>query len=266
MAFVEDALVIGEHGHGADGVVVSDQRNTAEAALGHNRLDAEVFDFLHEILADENGLACSNQILGEVVSRGPSAFGNSTTAEDFEVKANFIAERIELGNIEVFYVEEAAQLLPDFFGEIFFVQGGAERAADFVEHVQLFGATRGLLDQVAVLDSHADLMAKRHQEAQFWGGETPVVRGAEKQDAESLLLGLETDGHDAAQTLCKSKLPETADGFFSVERGKGIVAQITKSEQAAEAGDEADEIVVQFFVLRRAAELITKADSHHRGG
>src|SRR5262249_42405383 len=73
-------------------------------------------------------------------------------------------------------------------------------------------------------------------------------------------------GHDAAQTLCKSKLPETADGFFSVERGKGIVAQITKSEQAAEAGDEADEIVVQFFVLRRAAELITKADSHHRGG
>src|SRR5213082_2142482 len=158
MALVKSTLVVGENGHGADGVVVSDEGNAAETASLADGFDAELFDFICIIFTNQNRLPRSNYVLGEMVSSVARAPRDAIAADDFHLKVKFVTHRIELGDVEVFDVEEAAQFFPDFFGEFFFLQRGAEDAADFVEHVQFFGAARSLLNQVAVLDGHSDLI------------------------------------------------------------------------------------------------------------
>ena len=201
VTFVEGALVVGEHRHGADGTVVSHQGNSAETAAVADGFDSEFLYLGDVILPDQHRLPRSNEILGKVVSCRARAPGHAVSGDDFQIKTKFVAERIQLGDVEVFHVEEPAQLFPDFLGEVFLLQRGAQDAADFVEHVQLLRAARSLLDQVAVLDGHADLMAQCQQEAQLGGGKASVVRSAQKQNAESLFFGLQADGHDAAQSL-----------------------------------------------------------------
>src|SRR5262249_61075743 len=116
MALVEGGFVIGENSHGADGVIVSHQGNAAETATLADRLDAKLFDFIDIVLADQDRLPRSNEVLGEVVSGGTRAPGDAIAAEDFQIKAKFVAQRIKLGDVEIFDVEEAAQFFPDFFG------------------------------------------------------------------------------------------------------------------------------------------------------
>ena len=165
VTFVEGALVFREHRHGADGMVVSHQGNAAEAAAGANGFDPQFFYLVDVILPDQHRLPRSNQILGKVISCRARAPGHAVSGNDFQIKTKFVAERVQLGDVEVFHVEQPAQFFPDFLGEVFLLQRGAQDAADFVEHVQLFRAAGSLLDQVAVLDGHADLMAQRKQEA-----------------------------------------------------------------------------------------------------
>ena len=110
--------------------------------------------------------------------------------------------------------------------------------------MQLFGAARSLLDQVAILDSHADLMAQREQQPQFRGSEAAVVRSTEEQNAKSLFLGLQADGHDAAQPLSERQFAEATDGLFLVQGGERIVTKIAETQQAAETSHQADQVIV----------------------
>ena len=72
-----------------------------------------------------------------------------------------------------------------------------------------------------------------------------------------MLLGLKADGHNAAKTLRECQLAESANWLFALERGDGIViAQIAKSEKAAEPRHEPDEIIIEPLFLRGAAEII----------
>src|SRR5208282_2152560 len=141
--------------------------------------------------------------------------------------------------VEIFHIEQAAQLLPGFAEKIFLIEGGAESATNFVQNVKLFGASRGLLNEVAVFDGHADLVAKSKKQAQFGGGKTAIVGRAEEQEAESLFLGLQADDDDAPQTVLESKFPEMADGLVFFEGREVIVAKIAEAEQTAKARDEA---------------------------
>src|SRR2546430_1549790 len=186
MALVKSTLVVGENGHGADGVVVSDEGNAAETASLADGFDAELFDFICIIFTNQNRLPRSNDVLGEMVSGVARAPRDAIAADDFQLKVKFVAHRIELGDVEVFDVEEAAQFFPDFFGEFFFLQRGAEDAADFVEHVQFFGAARSLLNQVAVLDGHTDLMAESQKKAQLRGRKAAIIRHDDKTTVQSL--------------------------------------------------------------------------------
>src|SRR5215471_16249463 len=78
-----------------------------------------------------------------------------------------------------------------------------------------------------------------------------------------MFLGLKADGHHAAQSLSESQFAEAADGFFLVESGERIVAKVAEAEQAAEAGDQADEVVVETLVLRGAAEFVGQPNGHN---
>ena len=136
-------------------------------------------------------------------------------------------------------VEHAAHLRIDAAQQRIEVERGAECAADVVEDVQLFAAARGLLDQVAVLDGSADLLAQREQQAALGRSETAVIRGAEQQGAENALLGLQADAHHGTQTLREQHAADLQKRFFLFEGFPIRVAgEIAKDDQAAEARDQ----------------------------
>ena len=157
---------------------------------------------------------------------------------------DFVAQRIQFRDIEILHVEEPPQLLPHFPGQVFFVQRGAERAADFVQYVKLFAPPRRLLNQVAVLYGRADLVPQREEQPQLRRCKAPAVRCSEKQHPEGLLFGLQADGHHATQPLRERQLAESPDGLFFFERREGVIAQVTKAKQASEARHQTDEIIV----------------------
>ena len=142
------------------------------------------------------------------------------------------------------------------------MQRGAEGPSDFIQYVELFGAPRSLLNQVAVLDGHADLVAQRQEKPQLGGREAPAVRRAEKQDSESLLLGLKADGHHAAKSLRERQFAEATDGLLFFESRERVVTKVAETQQAAEPRHKADEIIVQALILSCAAKIITQPDGN----
>ena len=233
VAFVKNALVVGIYGHRTDGVVVGDERHAAEASRCAQRLDAELLRLAHIIVADEHGLPRPYDVLGEVIAGGASAPRQSLAIHDLEIELDFIAQRVKLGDIEVFHVEEAAQLLPHFPGEVFFVQRRAERPADFIQHVQLFRPPRSLLNQVAVFDRHANLVPERKEKPELRGRKAPTVRCSEKKHSERLFFSLQANGYDAAKALRERQLAKPADRLFFFERRKGVVAEVAEPKQSA---------------------------------
>src|ERR1700739_1759073 len=169
-----------------------------------------------------------------------------------------IPGRIERRKIEILHVEKTAKFFPDLAEQVLFVQGGTEGAANFVEDVELFRAARGLLNQIAVLDRHADLVSESEKQTQFGGSEAAAIRRAKQQEAECLLLGLEADHHQAAQAMFDGEFTKTADGFVLFERREVVVTQITKTQQAAQARNQSYKIVIEALILRRPAEFLRK--------
>ena len=73
MTFVKHALVVGVHGHRANGVIVGDERHAAEASRCTQGFDAQLFRLGHVIVPDEHRLPCPNDVLGDVIACGASA-------------------------------------------------------------------------------------------------------------------------------------------------------------------------------------------------
>jgi hypothetical protein len=171
---------------------------------------------------------------------------------------HFVAKRIERADVKVLDVKQAAELLPDFTQEIILIESGAESAANLVQNVKLLGAAGSLLNEEAVFDGHADLVAESQQESVFGGGKPTAVRSAKEKNAKGVLLGLQADGHDAAKTLREGQLAEAAYGLFAFESGDGVViAKIAETQKAAETRNESNEIIVKPLLLRGPAEVIT---------
>src|SRR5208337_16357 len=212
VAFVEGAILIGEDAQRADGVIVGNQRNSAEGAQGTQSIDAEFADFGEIVFANENGLAGAQDVLGEVIAGGARALRHTHAINHFQFKLDGVARGIGSCEIEILHIEKAAQLFPDFAEEIFLIEGGTEDAA------------------------------------------------------EGLFLGLQTDDHNAAQAVLESEFAEIANGLVFFEGGEIVVAEIAETEQAAESGDEANEIVVEPLFLCDAAELVGNAGGNDGGG
>ena len=175
---VERAFLRTLHGHGADGPLVEQQRHSAEAALMRIlRFQAQFAHFFGVIFADQEGLARAHQVFDDRSwpPKGRDLFGSSFAVAHFDFKSDFVAGRIVQRNAEMIHVEQALHFVQNGFKQRVRIQRGAQRAADFVEHVKLLRAARGLLDQIAIFDGHADLMAQRQQQAQFRRGKTAAI-------------------------------------------------------------------------------------------
>src|SRR5580704_2703214 len=196
VALVKCALMVGKDGHGADGVVVSDQRHAAEAAMLQNGFDTELFDFGGVVFANKHGLTRTDDVLRDVIARRAATRRSEDAVGHLDIEAHFVAKRVQRANIKILDVKKAAELFPDFAQEIFLVESRAEGPANLVEDVQLLGAAGGLLDEVAILNGHADLVAEREKQAVFGGSKAAGIRSAQEQYAKGLLLSLKADSHD----------------------------------------------------------------------
>src|SRR5580692_6385782 len=169
VSLIKGAFVFGKNGHHADGVVIRDERNAAVAAVLENGLHAEFFDFRGVVLANKHRLTGADDVLGDVVPRGTAARGLELAANHFNVELHFIAQRVKRADVKILHVEEAAELFPNFAEKVFLVEGRTQSAANLIKDVKLLGAPGSLLDEVAILDGHADLVAEREKEAVFGG-------------------------------------------------------------------------------------------------
>src|SRR5256885_1559874 len=75
---------------------------------------------------------------------------------------------------------------------------------------------------------------------------------------------MQADSDNAPKILLERKMSEPANGFFFFQRAQRIVAQVAEAKQPAQARDQADEIIVQAFLLHRSAKLIVEPHGHHR--
>src|SRR5260221_9947650 len=153
-------------------------------------LHSQLLHFRNEVVANQYRLPRSNHILRQVIPGAAAAPRQARPSANFQVKAHLVANRIELGNIEILDIKQPPQFLPDLTEQIFLVQRRAQRPPDFVQHVQFFGAPRSLLHQVTVLHRHADLVSQRQQQAILRRRESPAVRRSQQQHAERLLFRL----------------------------------------------------------------------------
>src|ERR1700676_147742 len=256
MALIKNTFLVRVNAEDSDGLVVGDERNAAEGAAGANGFDTEFAGLAHVIIANEHGLTSAQNIFGDVIAGGARALRLAHPVNHFEFELNGISQQIGRGDIKILHVEEAAKFFPDFSEQFLAIESGTEGAANFVEDVEFFGATGSLLNQVAVFHAHPVLMAKGEKQTKLGGSETAIVRGAQQQQTESLFLGLQADDHHTAQAVAESEFAEAADGLIFFERAEIVVAQIAESEKTAEAGNQADQIVVETFFLGDAAKII----------
>ena len=139
--------------------------------------DAQLAHFFGVIFPDQEGLARAHQVFDHrVAAKWPGPFGQNFAVAHFDFKFDFIAGRVVERDTEMIHVEQALDFVQDGFEKRVRVQGGAQRAPDFVEHVKLLRAARGLLDEVTIFDGHSDLMAQRQQQAEFGRRKSPACR------------------------------------------------------------------------------------------
>ncbi len=99
-------------------------------------------------------------------------------------------------------------------------------------------------------------MSQSQQQPQFSGSESPRVRRTQQQNTKGLLFCLQADGDNAAQALIQRQLAEPPDLIFLFQRHQRVIPQIAETHQTAQARYQRNQIVVQSFFLRDAAELI----------
>src|SRR5271154_1045793 len=175
MSFIKDAFVFGKNSHRADGMIVSDEWNSTEAAVLENGLDAEFFDFGCIVFADQHRLSRPNNVFGEIVASRPAARRPHCAFRHFYVELHFITKRVKRTDVKILDVKEAPQFFPNFAQEIFLVERGTQGAANLVEDVQLLGPARCLLDEITIFNGHADLVAKREKQTVLSGSKAAAV-------------------------------------------------------------------------------------------
>src|SRR5580692_9714134 len=125
MAFVEQALATAVYGHHADGAIVQNQRDAAEAASFAEKLDTHALEGFGEAFANQDRLAIFYDVLDQVIAGGAAAFRQARFFVDLEFEATrrlvWLVER----DVETAYIEQAAHLAVNSFEERVGFQGGA---------------------------------------------------------------------------------------------------------------------------------------------
>jgi hypothetical protein len=260
VAFIERAFLQAMHGHHTDGLIIQDERNGADRTGLFLRFKTEARGFFSELLADQERLNGANYMFREVIAGGACAFGLAHAFDDFDFEANLFRFAVVVGDEEAVDVEQALHFGINAFEECVGLEGGAQGTANFVQDVKLFAAARGLLDQIAILDGHADLVAEGEEQAQFRGREISIVRRAEEQHSEDAVFGLKADADDGSQALSEQHLANVAERLFFFEGEPVAVArEVAQDDESTEAGDEADDVIVEIIFLHGGAEGIVEA-------
>src|SRR5579863_2897592 len=211
MPIVESPFLPAENGHDTHGAVVKHQRYRAETTHRHQGFNAQTARLLRHIFPDQKRLAVLDDVLRQVIAAGPRAFWLRCAITDFEFKAKHVAGGIKERDVEVAGIEQPLHLGVNFFKQVVGIERGAEHTSYLVQDVQFLAAARSLLDQVAVLHGHADLVAQRQEKVKLGRSEASAVGCAQQEDTESPLFGLQADGCHRAQTLLKRELPESLE-------------------------------------------------------
>ena len=190
------------------------------------------------MFADQQWLGGANYVFREVIARGPCSFGLALAFDDFDFEANLFGFAIVEGDEEAVDVEQPLHFGIDATEKSVGFEGGAQGAADFVQDVEFFAAARSLLDEVAIFDGHADLVAQGEEQAQFRGGEIAIVRRAEEQHSEDAIFGLEADADHGAQALGEEHFANVAEGLFFFQGDPvGVAREVAEDDEPAEAGN-----------------------------
>ena len=142
-----------------------------------------------------------------MIARGARSLRAPLAVGDFDLEAHFTGSRIVNSDEKAGDVEHAAHFRIDPLEQGVELERRTERPADFIEDVQLLGAPRRLLHQVAVFDRHADLLAESHQQAEFGGRESAIIRRGQQQHAKHAALRLKADANYGAHLLLEQQLP-----------------------------------------------------------
>src|SRR5882724_9965904 len=118
------------------------------------------------------------------VRAGPLRLRHAVT--DFNFKTDFILRGAKQSNVKMIDVDQALELGQNGFKKRFGIESGAQRAANFVEHMKLFGAARRLLNEVTVFHRHPNLMAQCEQQAKLGCCKRAAVGRTEEQHTERL--------------------------------------------------------------------------------
>src|SRR4029077_7311580 len=185
----------------------------------------------------------------------------------FNLKPNLFGFAVIKCDEKTAHVEQSANLRIDPLEEDVRLQRGAKGPANFIEDVELFSASGRLLNQVAVLDGHADLVTEREQEPQLGCGEIAVVGSSEQQNSEHAFLGLQADFYHRAEALVEQHFPEMLELFFFFERRPArIGGKVAKHGQPAQASHKVDHVLVEIILLCCGAKRIAHARDNDRGG
>src|SRR6202034_4393065 len=185
---------------------------------------------------DKQRLSGAHDVLDQMVAGRARAFRQPLAVNHFHFEADLACARMIEGDEKAADVQHAAHFRINAAQQRTKVERGAERAANVVQDVQLFAAARGLLDQVAVLDGSADLLAQREQQAPLGRSETAVIRSAEQQRAEDALLSLQADADHLTQTLREQHAADLQKRFLLFEGFPiRVTREVAKYYQAAEA-------------------------------
>ncbi len=99
------------------------------------RRETHACGFLGELFADQERLNGPDDVFGEVIAHRPCSFGLTYAVDYFDFKANLFRLAIVIGDEQTVDVEQALHFGIDAFEERVWFEGGAQRAADFVQNV-----------------------------------------------------------------------------------------------------------------------------------
>src|SRR5260370_21507805 len=143
-----------------------------------------------------------------MTSERPASLGEANYFCNFQLEANLILFRVVHRYVEVAYVEHSLECLKNLVEKLIHIQRGTQCTPNLVQQMQLLGAPGRLLNQIAILHGHADLVSQSQQKPQLRLREAASLRAVQQQQSSGLLLCLETDRNHAAHAVSHRQLPQ----------------------------------------------------------
>src|ERR1700730_5415888 len=168
--------------------------------------------------AKEKWLPGAYDVFDDVVARRPRSLCQTLTLGHFDLEPHFLAVLVVESDKEAANVENTAHFRRNPFQQCIKLERRAEGAPNFIQNVELLAATRRLLDQVAILDRHADLVPETEKQPQFRGREIAILPRSQQQNPKDSLFCLQADADHRMQPLPKQQPTQLTEGSLFFER------------------------------------------------